>query len=523
MELKGTLRTSNGEPVPGAPVWVGNPDSQPLITGVDGAFGRVFPVEAEIGTSEVEATVNISFGFEGSDRLAPSLRNHAVSVGLPWLSAEATEPVARGDSAILRGAVFLGSRPLADVVVTAGDESQSVTDETGSFTLQYPVAADALLGRNEFVVKVSGLNMAAAVPVDVKSAVALVVVPLEDVHPGQEVTVEATLKDDTGRGIPSATLRTGAGDEAVTDNKGTARLRLTIPDAEDALVFPVKFSYEGDDLFLPLSYLAGIPITQPSFNWVLWVGLPALVVAVIASGFAARRFGAIAMPSGATRRSRRRTGEEEENVPGQVSEDAELPEIEPEPIPDPEPTLVAVSIARPAPDLPEVFGLGEQVPVAVSLAVEDGPSIAQAPLVVTSPDGGRLDLETDQQGGCGFTWTANRLGDLAVSAEYAETTFYLASSSSADLRVVEFREEIVRLYNEFLDWANDQMPGVSGRTPRELEAILSASGLSLDFRAMDEVISRFEEADYSEHPIGRRHYESMYRSWQIVVGEQGLE
>ncbi len=523
-ELRGTLHTASGDPVPGVPIWVGDPDSQPLITGGDGTFGRVFPVEVEIGASEVEATVNIAFGFEGSDRLAPSLGNHAVSVGLPWLSAEATEPVARGDSATLRGSVFLGSRPLANTAVTAGPESRSVTDETGTFTLQYPVAADASLGRNEFVVSVSDFNLAVAVPVDVKSNVDLVVVPLEDVHPGQEVTVEATLTDDTGRGIPGATVRTVEGDEALTDNEGTARLILTIPDTEDALVARVAFTYEGDDLFLPLSYLAGIPITQTGFNWVLWVGLPALVVAVIASGILARRFVAISLPGIAPARVRRGTrGGDEDTVQVQNPEGEEFPEFEPEPIPDPEPTVLTVAIERPAPDLPEVFGLGEQVPVAITLKVEDGPGIPQAPLVITRPSEDRLDLETDQSGVCEITWIANRMGDLTVSAEYAETPLFLASSCSATLRVVDFREEIVRLYNEYLDWADRQLPGVSGRTPRELEAILSGSGLALDFRAVDEVISRFEEADYSEHHIGRRQYESMYRSWQTVVGDQGLE
>ena len=519
VELRGVLRTSSGVPVPGAPVWVGDPDSQPLITEADGTFGRVFPVEAEIGTDEVEATVNISFGFEGTDRLAPSLRTHAVSVGLPWLSAEATEDVARGGVATLRGAVFLGSRPLADAVVTAGPDSRSITDETGSFTLQYPVAADASLGRNEFVVSVSDLNLDAAVPVDVKSAVDLVVVPLEEVHPGGQVTVEATLTDDTGRGIAGATLRTADGDEAVTDNKGTARLSLAIPDDPDNVVVPVAFAYDGDDIFLPLSYLAGIPITQSSFNWALWVGLPALVVAVIASGYLARRFGVISPSPGATGRVRRAGDDDREIANEQVPEDGELIEIEPEPVPDPEPTVIAVSIEGPAPDLPEVFALGEQVPISMTLTVEDGPGVAQASITVTTPEGNPMDVETDQDGRCTLTWTASRLGDVTVEAEYVETPLYLGSSDSADLRVVIFREEIVRLYNEFVEWAEGQIPGSSGRTPRELEAILSGSGLPLDFRAVDEIISRFEEADYSEHPISRRHYESMYRSWQIVVGE----
>ena len=216
-------------------------------------------------------------------------------------------------------------------------------------------------------------------------------------------------------------------------------------------------------------------------------------------------------------------GEEGVAVEVADTEDADLDKAEPEPIPDPKSTRVEISIDRPTPDLPEVFGLGEPVSVAIALSVEDGPGIAQATLEVDNPSGDRLTLQTDEQGRCGLTWDADRLGDLTVAVEFEATRLYLASLSSASFRVVDFREEIVRLYNDYLDWAEGQMPSASGRTPRELEAILSSSGLSLDYRAVDEIISRFEEADYSEHPIGRRQYEAMYRAWRTVVEEEAAQ
>ena len=46
-----------------------------------------------------------------------------------------------------------------------------------------------------------------------------------------------------------------------------------------------------------------------------------------------------------------------------------------------------------------------------------------------------------------------------------------------------------------------------------------ASGLSLDQRALEELIARFEEADYSEHDIGRRQFEAAYRAWRRLEGE----
>ena len=52
-----------------------------------------------------------------------------------------------------------------------------------------------------------------------------------------------------------------------------------------------------------------------------------------------------------------------------------------------------------------------------------------------------------------------------------------------------------------------------------MELLLVSSSLPVSQKSLDEVISRFEEADYSEHPIARRHYEAMYRAWRAVVEE----
>ena len=63
------------------------------------------------------------------------------------------------------------------------------------------------------------------------------------------------------------------------------------------------------------------------------------------------------------------------------------------------------------------------------------------------------------------------------------------------------------------------MAGLSDQTtPREAEALVVRSGLHVDQRALGEVIARFEEADYSEHAIGRSQYEHMYQAYKVVTG-----
>ena len=78
----------------------------------------------------------------------------------------------------------------------------------------------------------------------------------------------------------------------------------------------------------------------------------------------------------------------------------------------------------------------------------------------------------------------------------------------------------MKRYNLFLAGVRRRVSGISGKaTPREVESVVVASGLPLDQRALEELIARFEEADYSEHDIGRRQFEAAYRAWRRLEGE----
>lgn len=527
IELQGVLQTVEGSPVPGARVWVGDPGSEPLITGADGSFSRNFPMTASFGSDEIERAANITFGFDGNARRAPSQRSHAITVGVPWLSAEPAEPVARGEMASLRGTVMLGSYPIANAVVTAEPEGRTLSSETGSFTLNYPVAPETPLGRKEVSVSVSEMDLSAALPVNVKSAVKLVVVPLEDVHPGEQIPLQVTLYDDRGNGIPGALLRisqdtspdASQDEEELTNNVGVALFTLTVPESDGQEVVPLTISYEGDDFHMAESYFVGIPVEPEGFNWLLWAALPALVVLLLTTGFAASRWSSIPLPAGMRLRLRRRAGgrETDESTPAMLTMEKEP---EPESVPDPEPTMLTMAFIKPAPDLPNVWGVGEQVAIEINLSVADGRAVGQAPVTVLKSDEDPQVLTTGEMGDCSLSWIAESLGEFTITTGFEESDLHLASAEEVVFRVVDFREEIVRLYNEFVDWAETQVSRASSRTPRELESMLVGSGKPLNFRALDEVISRFEEADYSEHPIGRRQYESMYRSWSTFVEDQ---
>ena len=83
---------------------------------------------------------------------------------------------------------------------------------------------------------------------------------------------------------------------------------------------------------------------------------------------------------------------------------------------------------------------------------------------------------------------------------------------------------MVRRYNDFLIWIREQVPNIPDQaTPREVEALAVASGFPLDQRALEEVIARFEEADYSLHEISRARFESMYRACRQLMADQASD
>ena len=495
-------------------------DPLSLTTDAEGAF--TWDAQAVFDESAAhdphESTWSIDVVFEGTDLLAPSSATLDVPVGLPRIVAEPLEPVARGGEAVLRGTVLLGTYPVPGAGLAAGPGIAFESSGVGTFTHPYPVSGDEPLGATEVVLSAPELGAGVTVPLVVKSAANLIVTPVGRVRPGGMTLLQVALLDDTGAGIPQAALRSSQGVDAVTDDLGIATLELTVPDAEALTGESVVFTYAGDDLRTPLTmpYFWEGAITPAGFNWLLWVGAPGLLALAGVAAFAGRRFRVMPLPSFPRRRSAAAVPVLAPDTPGEGGEDEE------DAGPEPQPVDLRIEFRREAPDLADVWGAGEEATITISVTDEEGAAITGAIVDVSvagdAPSGFAL---LDSDGAHTFGWSSEEPGDYPVSVEFAGDDDYLPASETRILRIVDFRDEIVRLYNVFLGWAKEQAEEVTEQsTPREVEALLVSRGLPIPQKALDELISRFEEADYSEHPIARRHYEAMYRAWSAVLGPE---
>jgi hypothetical protein len=90
--------------------------------------------------------------------------------------------------------------------------------------------------------------------------------------------------------------------------------------------------------------------------------------------------------------------------------------------------------------------------------------------------------------------------------------------ASRMVRIVDYREEVVRLYNEMLASLKSQDISLTSKmTAREVEIRLWKAYPALSADITNNFVCVFEEANYSLHPIARPAYEKMFKAVQQVV------
>ena len=714
--LTGVLSGPDDRPLPGMPLTIEAEGRSRSVLDTDSRGG--FSWET-IFNEETRTTVKVE--FPGNNELGPALVHWPMLVGVPEIIVEPLEPVARGDFLTLRGVVVIGPQTMKDIAMTINGEDATRSNAAGTFVVRHAVPGDSPLGKMEIELAASELEAATTVEAVVKSATSIIVSPLGRVRPGHLLPVEVKLLNDQGLGIPNVPVHYGQSTPATTGPGGTATVIIQTPADESLSAVPLTFRFGGDDANLPLTYFVGLPVTPVSFNWLLWVGLPALVVAGTAGGFLGGRWRRnIPLPPEQSAKVMRpipgpvspdpeqtlitgellgpvrtmlevhfldpvsdrdpvwktgepavivcalfdetglplvrapidvtwpdseapvrlttdergvcesswtgystgdypvrtefpgnddylaayavrefrlyapirtqlemrfpdadsatdpvwKTGEQvlvvctlvdEAGIPlSGMPVDITWPDSElPEPLATdregkceaywsgdsrgdyqvraefhgndlylpasavrefrlhaPIPTHIEISLDKSADDLPNIWGVGEELMMVFTLLDESGEAVIGREVEAIIGNDHAVRVVTGSQGTCNTTWTVEGPGAYTVTADFEGDENYLPSSARSEFEVVRFREDVVQRYNALLDWVRARVPDVSTQaTPREMEALVVASGLFLDQRSLEIVISRFEEADYSEHDIERRQFEAMYRAWRNIVGD----
>ena len=97
------------------------------------------------------------------------------------------------------------------------------------------------------------------------------------------------------------------------------------------------------------------------------------------------------------------------------------------------------------------------------------------------------------------------------------------------MEIVNLGEEIVRIYESFVSWADPNFPRLpKDATPRDRALGIARTAVEATANASWEITALMEVADYSLHPITINDYAAMYLTTislgvKIPSGEPGAE
>lgn len=170
---------------------------------------------------------------------------------------------------------------------------------------------------------------------------------------------------------------------------------------------------------------------------------------------------------------------------------------------------------------PDVWGVDEPLEMAFHLADPQGKGLSSIPLEVYAGSELIAQLTTDKRGMGKLNHTFTEKGQYEVMVRAKEVPGAGDVSARRILGIVDYREEIVNLFEALVNWFRDFGIELDTKlTPREIEYRVLDASRGIPKKVMDRAVSCFEEADYSLHSITRRNYQDMYLA-QREIREHG--
>ena len=302
--------------------------------------------------------------------------------------------------------------------------------------------------------------------------------------------------------------------EAITDNDGFFSLEI---DINDETICYFGFVFKDYEILSPRAKDRPIEIYMDSdakFNtcefeggerrgipWWVWL----ILATVIITGFFIYRY-----------RKRRKKIEippevlppaEEFEIP--ISEEAEESES------GGDITRLSISFPEIAENLPVVWGAGEPLAVNIDLKVD---IISSQTCEVEWSDGNKDQEIFDENDRFSLSHAFKNKGDYTVTASCKDSRSK-DISSWRKIRIVDYREEMVRLFNEMLEILDMKDIRIDpGMTAREVEALLAERLQGVLRNTIRKMVAGFEEANYTIHTVTRDSYVAMYQAIREVIG-----
>jgi len=441
-----------------------------------------------MGNLDEEGSFEVEMEYEGAEyHLGTSATTYVESVPL---TITPTRDIAliRGENSIIRGRIHADEIPgdSEPLILSLEDkEISTVTNEVGEFFVSYRPPLDHELGEIplEFTLHSSQQRVYSSAVVKARPRITLE--SRQQLQAGQQHAVDVVLRDDHGVSLGSKPLtllyRCGGLEDnltAATDATGVAGFSFKLSEPDQNTV-TLSASFNGDELYTAASAVTTLTVVTSS-------RFPVLQAAAV--------FLALAGGGALVYLQIKRSEEAQFNLPVTVAES------------ESKSTRLSISLPQIRPPFPNVWGVNEELEVSVSLTRVEGSPIVNAQIDLEF-NGEPRAVSTGVDGSATTSTFYPSTGSLKISASYSVE----AVATELDVRIVDYREEIISLFNTKFRDARERFDSIKDNyTARELLGYLKTQTPAETYGALGEMTFTFEEASYSLHPIARESYERFY-------------
>jgi len=445
--------------------------------------------------------------FEGTETYLGTTKSLTIRVLDITIEFTTNSTLVRSEAAHFTGKVHAENLPVdfEDITIMLDGTviAETKTDGQGFFRATAYIPSNQSLGRAILSYSLKRYPRSSTQNVNILARTSLACHATHKLHSNEKFNATVRLTDDKGQPIEMAIVKLKClfnGEEIEvtnrTNSQGIAEFRGIKLKGGFRGSFNYTVSFEGNKLYLPCTWTgtAYIEAEPPNFTLlIVSTVLPASVCAASALLWIRRR----------------------RNPPGKVRREAsKATAVQPLTRTGNNITLEFPQIRDP---FPNVWGLGEPLLIKVRLTDSVGKPISEATVKVAF-NGEAVEATTSADGCADVEKAFDSKGIHKVSARFIDKNSEEAVCE-VTLKVVDYREEVVELFNLFIDRLKAQNQDLrDNMTPRELQAAIAHQTPPEKHDALEEAVSVFEVANYSLHPITRREYERIFLSIREFEG-----
>jgi hypothetical protein len=447
----------------------------------------------------------LTLRFNGSKYYLSSLCEKPLKVLSLEITPLTRTPLIRGEYVNFSGIVHAENIACDNEVVAiyfdGVEVARTKTDFNGYFNIIYHIPKNHTLGKSviKYFLQSNGFNVSQEVNVMARTQI-IVSAPEKPIESGKLFNITATLLNDFKEPIPSAQILlkysyqdNDISKNSTTNERGVALFNtsLSVSKEEDVkylLVFPGNELYLGTDIS---GYVKVIP-TSKSFTYQFYLILMAIMLGTSFSTYFLHRRGWFKRKT--TPEEGAKAREEKPPAPVVAKKNVNL-------------TIKFPEIREP---FPLVWGINEKL--AVRLEVNgNGAHVNDVVLMLSVDEGGSIYLKSSPNGDVETYLTFTEKGVHKLKAYFAGNDEWNEAVAETSIRIVDYREEIIDLFNSYLKSALARYQGLNETmTAREIQYRLLNQISESKYGYLEDLISIFEVANYSLHLITRREYEKMF-------------